>query len=160
MSAALLEDPFKEPTIMDDLESLLHVLLWTTLRHVPLKMRHTRTHAHWDYLFNEHSRDTTYSGKTKGKWLASGAIYLDDWEFKRSSPLLELLYSLCIPFMTRYQKDPPSTGVSKSTLKIHKEVTECPFLFAGWIKFDLEEVDTWPEDDGSSTLPPLDGSQD
>ncbi|KAL4062380.1 hypothetical protein V8B97DRAFT_1857802, partial [Scleroderma yunnanense] len=38
MSAALLRDVNKQHTIADDLESLLHVLTWTTLCYVPHKM--------------------------------------------------------------------------------------------------------------------------
>ena len=159
MSAALLRDPCKEHTIADDLESFVHVLVWTTLRHVPLKMCHTKTRAQWNCLFDEHSFPT---GEEKGDALAFGNSFLYELEFKRPSPLLQLLRTLSVTFIVIYHKDPLSilaSTMSQSILELLKETTETPFSFARLIQASLG-ADSWPEDDGSSTLVPLDGSQD
>ena len=160
MSAALLRDVNKQHTITDDLESALHVLTWTMLRHVPHKMKHALLTKHLRQIYNEYDTLTGTGGGTKGLSLAVGRYIPPEVQLVQESPLLDLLDALSDPFVAVYGVEPGKIKIytqmeNQDTLKYLRAIyngrmacSESPEWFQEVIQIALD--DPWPEDDGNS----------
>ena len=102
MSAALLWDVNKGHTISNDLESLLHVLMWMTLHYVLHNMHPAALDDHLQHVFNEYSHQTSTGGLTKGALLDTGSYIPSSLELKWDSPILKLLCALSVPYLYVY----------------------------------------------------------
>ena len=110
MSANLLQNPGKLHTLMDDLESFLHVLAWMMLRFVPTikaydaERRHRDMHKFDEHFPSESSLDE--GGMQKADALGRGMYPSTHFRPERT-PFFELLRNLRKPFKSLYVAEPP-----------------------------------------------------
>ena len=169
MSAALLKDASKQHTIADDLESVLHVLTWTTLCYVPHTMDSASLDDHLQDVYDQYSRRTRNGGKVKGALLAAGDYIPPELQLLKDSPLLGLLDDLSDPFVAVYGKPSKSMKRAPQSKSVQDEKTFLENLHLmhddrlayskspGWFQETIETAlnkPSWPADDGSSELHP------
>ena len=161
MSAALLRDANKQQSIADSLESVLHVLTWTTLCYVPHKMGSVPLNKHLKWVYDEYDTLTGTGGDAKGDKLAIRRYIPPELRLVQSSPLLDLLKTLADPFVAVYGENPGEVMKytqmedQKDTLKYLHAIynarmacSESPEWFQEVIQMALD--DSWPADDESS----------
>jgi hypothetical protein len=112
MSANLLQHPGKLNTLMDDLESFLHVLGWMTLRYVPAIDSYGAGRRGRDLsMFDEHYEEDGRSvegGDRKSDALRGGSYPSVAFRPRTPTPLYDLLAELIGPFKSLYAVRPPT----------------------------------------------------
>ncbi|KAI6035679.1 hypothetical protein EDC04DRAFT_3033548 [Pisolithus marmoratus] len=112
VSAALLANPGQTHTLQDDIESFLHVLVWTILSYLPSPVDENCRKS-WVLLLYDYTFKTTtgqeVGGITKADKLALGDYPPKAFNPMEYSPILELIRTLASPFRARYG-EPPTDG--------------------------------------------------
>ncbi|KAF9226393.1 hypothetical protein BS17DRAFT_777175 [Gyrodon lividus] len=154
MSAALLQDVGKLHTLVDDLESFLHVLGWATIRFVPTSdayLAEQRT-ADLRRIFDDadfKKEGAMVGGSAKADALRGGGYPPAKFQLKQPSPLHTLLETLSSPFISLYAKKPPTAGdrakvEQRSTAEADEDVI---LLWSSIVRYDRDmkrlESSTW-----------------
>ncbi|KAI6009300.1 hypothetical protein EDC04DRAFT_2906585 [Pisolithus marmoratus] len=112
VSAALLANPGQTHTLQDDIESFLHVLVWTILSYLPSPVDENCRKS-WVLLLYDYTFKTTtgqeVGGTTKADKLALGDYPPKAFNPMEYSPIIELIRTLASPFRARYG-EPPTDG--------------------------------------------------
>lgn len=156
---------------VDDVESFLHVLGWTSLRHVPAVETNKAFRRVWDTTpFDTYSKCGSsgmgVSGVRKLLLLRSGHYPSSSFSPREATPVFDLLRKLSQPFKSLYQENPPtaedrkkvdvpfdhSDGELKNLLfaieQYDKDIgtLESSDWFIDTVKMALDE-EKWPTDD-------------
>ncbi|KAI6013038.1 hypothetical protein EDC04DRAFT_2904791 [Pisolithus marmoratus] len=112
VSAVLLANPGQTHTLQDDIESFLHVLVWTILSYLPSPVDENCRKS-WMLLLYDYTFKTT-TGQEVGGTTKADKLALEDYPPKafnpmEYSPIIELIRTLASPFRARYG-EPPTDG--------------------------------------------------
>ena len=122
MSANLLRHAGRIHGLEDDLESILHVLGWSTLRYVPGDDCYDGDDRHEDMsIFDEHStgRGRVSRGGRSKSWILRAGVYPSEtFKARQPTPLCGLLRTLSSSFKSLYASNPPNEAIRENYEKL------------------------------------------
>ena len=115
----MIMNPKRTHALVDDIESFIHVLGWTTLRFLPPTKSYTAIDRSRDmYMFDEDF--WCQGGKNKCHTLETGRYPSKTFEPREPTPLWDLLQILSSPFKSLYA-DPPRIEIRKEYEELKRE---------------------------------------
>ena len=177
MSANLLQCPGKVHTLMDNLESFLHVLGWMTLCYVPaIDSYEAEDRGSGMHMFDEHSVHKGHfdHGGHGKSWAFRAEDYpLSSFHPRSATPLSKLFWQLRKPFKSLYAE--PPTDEDRQSVQVRPNSSdrqlyrlwdtidqydqdirqlESQIWFINEIKKTLDE-EVWPTDNETDTNLPI-----